>query len=86
MFGSADNSKLAAAVSAFVSAALLALNAYTKDSDPGLLAQEHKTIAARLWTVRESYLSLLTDVVSGAIGAEEARKGRDDLQEQLATI
>lgn len=41
----------------------------------------HRGIASRLWDVRESYISLISDLMSGDISDEEARARRDELQE-----
>lgn len=57
-----------------------------KDNDPGQGAEKHKKVASDLWDVRESYLSLLTDLRS-AIGNEDMiRTKRDELQARLAKI
>jgi hypothetical protein len=84
MFGQPDTSRLAAFVAALTSTVLLALNAYTKDVDPGATAQQHKETADRLWLLRESYLSLLADMRSGAVDDKEVRIRRDNLQADLA--
>lgn len=86
VFGDAGTSKVATVLSAFLSTALLALNTYTKEVDPGQSAQKHKEAAAKLWTVRESYLSLLTDMRAATISIEAASAKRDELQEALSTI
>lgn len=57
-----------------------------KGFDPGATAQKHRDAAANLWPVRESYLSLLTDLRTGAIDAPEAMRRRDDLQARLALL
>lgn len=44
-------------------------------------SEAHRDIASRLWDVRESYLSLIADLMSGATSAAEARTSRDELQE-----
>jgi hypothetical protein len=44
---------------------LLALNAYTKSHDLGMVAQRHRQAAADLWLLREKYLSLITDLSIG---------------------
>ncbi len=41
----------------------------------------HRGIASRLWDVRESYISLIADLMSGTASAAEARKRRDELQQ-----
>ncbi|WP_125558208.1 SLATT domain-containing protein [Pseudoalteromonas rubra] len=70
-------------VSALVSLLLTILNAYMKKYDLGGLSQKHASAASSLWNIRESYLSLITDMHSGIISDEEARKARDSLQEKL---
>lgn len=76
---------IVAGVTAIVSTALLALNAYTKDYDLGELAQKHRQAASDLWVIRETYLSLITDLLSG-LPVTEARPMRDDLLERLHGI
>jgi hypothetical protein len=85
LFGSADVSYIAAVVSAIASSILFALNMYTKESDPGQRAEKHKEVASRLWNIRESYLSLITDLRAGC-SPGDARARRDMLQNELATI
>lgn len=70
-------------IAAFASTALLALNTYTKEHDLGELAQKHTNAAGELWGLRESYLSLLTDLATGALALEDARARRDQLQVAL---
>jgi len=86
VFGDPEVSKVAAVISALFSTVLLGLNAYTKDFDPGQVAQEHKGIADRLWVVRERYFSLLTDISGGLISDDEVRNLRDELQDETASI
>lgn len=83
--GSDDFGRWSGVVAAIVSTILLALNAYTKDTDLGQLAQKQKEAADKLWNVRESYLSLLADLSIG-IPLEEARERRDALQRQLSDV
>jgi hypothetical protein len=73
-------------VATITSTILLALNTYTKEHDLGELAQKHANTAGDLWSVRESYLSLLTDLVGGAIEDGIVRTRRDTLQEVLKNI
>ena len=78
--------KSAAFVGVIVSTCLLALNAYTKDYDLGELAQKHKQAANDLWLVRETYLSLIADLVVGDKPLEVLQAERDRLAEQLHSI
>ncbi len=73
-------------ISAIVSAALLLLNTYLKSKDLGAIAQQHSDAAADIWNVRESYLSILTDLKMDDANIEIIKKRRDKLQEQLAVI
>lgn len=81
-----DSSPVGTAIGAALSAILFALNAYTKDFDLGELAQKHKEAANRLWAVRESYLSLLTDMAGHTITVAEIMRQRDELQKALEFI
>ena len=73
-------------ISAIFSAALLLLNTYLKSKDLGAIAQQHSDAAADIWNIRESYLSLITDLKMDDIDIETIRKKRDRLQDRLATI
>lgn len=73
--------KLATALLSFLS---LFIAAYLKNFDPGGIAQKHRDTASKLWGVRESYFSLITDL--GVLEPDEARTRRDALQEQLEPI
>ena len=74
---------IGAGVGALFSTALLALNAYTKDHDPGEIAQKHRQAAAELWLIREKYLSLLTDLRIGDESLDAIRSRRDALLQEL---
>jgi len=54
--------------------------------DPGTTAERHKETAAKLWLIRESYLSLITDIHAGGLSPHEIRSRRDTLQEALGAI
>ncbi|RRQ26232.1 SLATT domain-containing protein [Rhodococcus sp. Eu-32] len=41
----------------------------------------HRGVATQLWDARESYISLISDLMSGGISDEQARTRRDELQE-----
>ena len=73
-------------ITALVSLVALMVSGYMKGFDPGATAQKHRDTAADIWAIRESYLSLLTDLASGAITEDVARGCRDDLQNALASI
>lgn len=69
---------------AFLSFLSLFVAAYLKNFDPGGTAQQHRDTASKLWGIRESYLSLITDL--SVLNPEQARAKRDALQEQLEPI
>jgi hypothetical protein len=73
-------------VTALVSLVTLFVSGYMKGFDPGATAQKHRDTAADLWAIRESYLSLLTDIVGGVLSDSDARQRRDVLQGELAAI
>lgn len=79
-------SKEIGVLSALLSFFLTVLNTYVKQYDLGGLAQKHADAAVDLWNMRESYLSLLTDIKSGCVENDEIRKQRDILQEKLLDI
>jgi hypothetical protein len=69
-----------------LSGMLVFVNLYFKNYNYGQIAQTHKETADRLWNVRESYLSLLTDLVGGLVSLPQAADKRDKLQKELATV
>ncbi len=71
---------------AVLSTVLLGLNLYLKDYDLGELSQKHIGVAARIWNIREAYLSLLTDLAAGKIDDLDAIRLRDSYQEELSAI
>jgi hypothetical protein len=73
-------------IPAVLSGILVFINLYFKNYNYGQMAQTHKETADRLWNVRESYLSLLTDLVSDIVTLSQAADKRDKLQKELATI
>lgn len=67
-----------------VSFLTLFVSTYLKNFDPGSAAQRHRDAAAKLWNVRECYLSLITDLPELSRGAAAER--RDELQTTLAAL
>lgn len=62
----------------------LFVSAYLKNFDPGSAAQMHRDAGAKLWNIRECYLSLLTDLPT--LSRETAVERRDELQATLAAL
>jgi SMODS and SLOG-associating 2TM effector domain family 4 len=73
-------------ITAFMSFGTVTLTAYMKGFDPGAAAQKHRDTAADIWPIRESYLSLLSDIISGDQDIVALRQRRDELQASLAAI
>jgi hypothetical protein len=86
LFSGAQYSRIAALVAGVISVALVILNTYMQGKQLGQLSEKHKATAAALWDIRESYLSLLTDMKSKALTMEHAVARRDELQSRLAKI
>jgi len=76
----------AALVTSFIAVLLSAVTLIDKDFKHGELTQQHRDTAAALWAIRESYLSLIVDLMSSAIDIEAGRRERDRLQEAAAEI
>ena len=73
-------------VGAIFSAALLALNLYTRNYDLGKQAQLHRDAAAQIWVIREKYLSLITDLAMECGPLSDIRAKRDSLVNELNGI
>lgn len=67
-----------------VSFLTLFVSTYLKNFDLGSTAQKHRDAAAKLWNVRECYLSLLTDLPT--LDRKAAVERRDELQTMLAAL
>lgn len=49
-------------------------------------SEAHRGIASRLWGIRESYISLIADLMAGDISHSHARERRDELQESANDV
>lgn len=83
VFLDGETIKAIAALSAIAGAWI---SIYMKSFDPGGTAQKHRDAAASIWPIRESYLSLLTDLRMRRISDDDGAKRRDELQTKLAVI
>ena len=68
------------------SAALLALNLYTRNYDLGKQAQQHRDAAINIWYIREKYLSLITDLEMESGSLSDIQHKRDVLTDKLKEI
>lgn len=73
-------------VGASCSAMLLGLNLYAKSHDLENQAQAHNDAAVRLWSVRERYLSLITDLVMECTELTAIQAKRDHLVDELTRV
>lgn len=78
-----DQAKLAW-IGGIVSTLLLIINGYLKDKDYAVEQKAHTDTASKLWPLRESYLSLMTDFDDLTDDTIVSR--RDDLMEKTAKI
>lgn len=85
MVGALGNPVLTSLATSFIALLVTVMSLGTKTFTFSEDATAHRAVASRLWDVRESYLSLITDLMSGAVTDAEARSRRDELQEATRT-
>jgi len=78
--------QVSALIVSFIALVVTGMNLSIKNFKHGERMQQHRDTAARLWNVRESYLSLITDIQSGACTMDAGRQRRDQLQKQCFTV
>jgi hypothetical protein len=81
VLGVLGNQVLTSLATSFIALVVSALSLASKSFKFGEESEAHRKIASRLWDVRESYLSLIADLMSGATAPADARTRRDELQE-----
>lgn len=86
LLGLVLNKDLAALVTSFIALLVTAMNLVSKTFIHGEDTQKHRDVAAKLWNVRESYLSLIVDLQSGVLSVEDGRVVRERLQEQALEV
>lgn len=75
------NPQLASLTTSFIALLVTATSLGTKTFKFADEADAHRDVASQLWDVRESYLSLIADLMSGSISDSDARVRREELQE-----
>lgn len=73
-------------IGTLLSTVLLGVTLYAKDYDLGKIAKSHPDTAVQMWSIRESYLSLLTDIKLNNLTLNQIQAKRDELQNQLASV
>ncbi len=85
VFAVLGDSAAGTVVGAVLSTLLLGLTLYFKEATLGENAQKHSDVATKLWAIRETLLSLLTDMHDGR-NYVDIRAERDKLNSALADI
>ncbi|WP_399890799.1 SLATT domain-containing protein [Streptomyces sp. BBFR51] len=81
VLGIVVNPQQASLATSFIALLVTVASLSTKTFKFAEEAESHRDVASQLWDVRESYLSLIADVMSGAASAPDARSRREELQE-----
>ncbi|MFV2178318.1 SLATT domain-containing protein [Actinomadura sp. LOL_016] len=81
LLGNVVDPKMASLATSFIALVVAALSLAAQNFKFDEEAQAHRDIASRLWDVREAYLSLISDLMSDASSASDARARREELQE-----
>ena len=76
----------AALATSFIAVLVTASSLNDKTFKHGEEMQQHRDTAAKLWSLRESYLSLVVDLKTSASTVNEGRVRRDNLQEMTGKI
>jgi len=86
LLGLATGERWAPLVTSFIALIVTAMNLGTKTFKHGEEMQQHRDTAAKVWDVRESYLSLIVDLRAGACSIQDGIAQRNDLQERYCAI
>lgn len=81
LLGALIDAQLSSLTTSFIALLVTVMSLGTKTFKFADEAEAHRNVASQLWDVRESYLSLITDLMSGAISDSDARDRREALQE-----
>lgn len=81
VLGLVDNPILTSLATSAIALVVSGLSLAAKSFRYAEESEAHRDIAARLWDVRETYLSLIADLMSGTLLPADARVRRDQLQE-----
>lgn len=86
LLGLAIGEQWAPMVTSFIALVVTATNLGSKNFKHGEEMQQHRDVAAKVWDIRESYLSLIVDLQAGACSMQEGIARRNDLQERYFAI
>lgn len=76
----------ASLVTSFIAVLVSGVTLASQNFKHGEDTQKHRDVAARVWNLREAYLSLIVDLQSDSCSLEQSRKRRDQLQAQTFEI
>ncbi len=80
------NQEILPMITIFFTTLVLFLDIYTLSYDMEKEIGSHVEMINKLWNIRESYLSLLTDIRINALNEKEIIKKRDELQEAVNLV
>lgn len=86
IIGVVASPKVGSLVTSFIALLVTSISLATKTFRYADEADAHRATAARLWDVRESYISLITDLMAGTISESDARARRDELQQAARLV
>lgn len=86
LLGLALDQRWASLVTSFIALVVTAMNLGTKNFKYDEEMQQHRDTAAKVWNIRESYLSLIIGLQAGTYALDDAVKQRNELQEQYFAI
>lgn len=81
VLGLVVNPRVGSLVTSFIALLVTVISLATKTFKFADEADAHRAAASRLWDVRESYLSLIADLMANTVSDGDARARRDGLQE-----
>jgi hypothetical protein len=73
-------------ISAILSIITLGFILFQLSFDPAEKAEKHRHVAKELWYIREKYINLMGDIVSGNLSDQLTNSRRDQLLEELRLV
>lgn len=86
LLGIVFSEQWASVVTSFIAVLVSGVTLASQNFRHGEDTQKHRDVAARVWNLREAYLSLIVDLQSDSYPLEQIRKRRDQLQSQAFEI
>ena len=86
LMGLMFDNKATSLATSFIALLVTVMSLVTKNLNFGEEFKVHRNIASKLWGVRESYLSLISDIMSGEIDYSQAQECRNNLQKAAQDI